>query len=336
MIEEVLSTARSNALVDPALGIWTWEVAVYLFLGGLTAGIMLFVALAHLQGNPQERPFTAYRLALWAPIVLSAGMTTLFLDLEHKLYVFRFYTTLQPTSPMSWGSWVLLLVYPLSVAQIAATLRGGYPGFAAWLQRLPLLGGLLGAAFDLAQRYNRGIMLWSIPIAVALGIYTGVLLSTFSARPFWNSAILGPLFLVSGVSAAAALIILFARHKGERHAFARIDAGLLAAELLLVGLLIVGLASGAQAQLHALQLITDPDSPFAMVFWVLFVVAGLAVPLLLELWEVRGGRSLVVLAPLLVLFGGYLLRQVTLDIGQASTWNEYTVQYDPGLLERLR
>jgi formate-dependent nitrite reductase membrane component NrfD len=44
MTEELLVTARANELIDPALHIWTWEVAMYLFLGGLTAGIMVFAA----------------------------------------------------------------------------------------------------------------------------------------------------------------------------------------------------------------------------------------------------------------------------------------------------
>ena len=41
------------------------------------------------------------------------------------------------------------------------------------------------------------------------------------ARPFWNSAILGPLFLVSGLSSAAAFMHLIARDRDERDAFAR-------------------------------------------------------------------------------------------------------------------
>ena len=34
---------------------------------------------------------------------------------------------------------------------------------------------------------------------LALGIYTGILLSAMVARPLWNSAVLGPLFLFSGL-----------------------------------------------------------------------------------------------------------------------------------------
>ena len=50
-------------------------------------------------------------------------MTTLFLDLEYKLHVFRFYTSFEPTSPMSWGAWILVLIYPLMIVQILSTLR---------------------------------------------------------------------------------------------------------------------------------------------------------------------------------------------------------------------
>ena len=60
------------------------------------------------------------------------------------------------------------------------------------------------------------------------------------------------------------------------------------------------------------------------------------IPLLLELLEVRGSRLvLVTLGPILVLVGGYLLRQVMMDVGQVSTWTQYESQYDMQLLQRL-
>jgi len=329
MTEELLITARFNAHVDPSLAIWNWQIATYLFLGGMTAGIMFFAASAILMRRDKEMPFAAHRLSLWAPIVLSVGMTTLFLDLEYKLHVFRFYTTLQPTSPMSWGSWVLIIIYPLSLLQIASTLRDGYPGLAGPIERLPGVSFVL----DLAERYRRPIAGACIPFAVALGIYTGILLSGFSARPFWNTAILGPLFLVSGLSAAAAFAMLVSSQRSERHWFGRVDFGLIAIEIVLVALLLVGLATGGGAQLQALGLVTG--GAFTVPFWVWFVAVGLIVPLVLELWELAGGRSVYVIASLLVLLGGYMLRHVTLEVGQASTWSSYDTQYDSALLDRL-
>ena len=46
MIEQVLATLRHNPGIDPTLAIWDWRIAVYLFLGGLTAGIILISAWA--------------------------------------------------------------------------------------------------------------------------------------------------------------------------------------------------------------------------------------------------------------------------------------------------
>ncbi len=330
MIEETLVTARLNPKVDPSLGIWSWEIPVYLFLGGLTAGLMFFAAWALLSGREKTAPFAAHRMALWAPIVLSIGMTALFFDLEHKLWVWRFYTSFQVASPMSWGSWLLIFIYPISLLQILSTLRPGYPGLAGWAERVPLVPRLL----DLCERHRRTIAAWSIPFAIGLGIYTGILLSAFSARPFWNTSILGPLFLVSGLSAAAALAILAAREAAERHLFARIDIGLLIVELALVALLVIGLATGGRQQLQALELILS--GPYAALFWGWFVGMGLVLPLLLEWQELRGRLKLVFIAPVLVLIGGFLLRQITVDLGQLSTWTEYATQFDPALFERLR
>jgi formate-dependent nitrite reductase membrane component NrfD len=62
--------------------------------------------------------------------------------------------------------------------------------------------------------------------------------------------------------------------------FAQIG-GWLAVELLLVGLLILGLVTGGGAQLHALELVMS--GPYALVFWGVFVTVSLALPLLLDI-----------------------------------------------------
>lgn len=330
MTEELLVTARANVLIDPSLHIWTWEVAMYLFLGGLTAGVMIFAALATLMNKDDEAPFASKRLALLAPIILSAGMATLFLDLEHKLFVYRFYTAFHITSPMSWGAWILIAIYPISILQILSTFRGGYGFLAEYVDRSTIGRTVL----DLCERYRGPIAMLAVPFAVALGIYTGVLLSAFGARPFWNSGVLGPLFLVSGLSTAAALVALIAREHSEKALFTRIDLMLIVTEIALVALFLINLATGTGQQIEALQSVTG--GAYTMVFWVLFVGVGLLIPLLLEVLEVSGiGKSLAILAPVLVLVGGYVLRQVMLEAGQDSTWTNYPTQYSSELLERL-
>ena len=330
MTEELLVTARTNELIDPSLHIWTWEVAMYLFLGGLTAGIMVFAALMTLMNKDEEAPFATTRLAVLAPIVLSLGMTTLFLDLEHKLFVFRFYTAFQPTSPMSWGAWILIVIYPVAILQILSTFRSGFGFLAALVDGVAPGRRLL----DFCERYRREIAMVAVPFGLALGIYTGILLSAFSARPFWNSGVLGPLFLISGMSTAAALVALVAQRHSEKELFTRIDLVLIVAELALVAMFLINLGSGSGQQIEALQSIMGGD--YTLVFWVLFVGIGLLIPLLLETLEISGiNRSFAVLAPVLVLVGGYALRQVMVDVGQESSWTNYPTQYNAELLERL-
>ena len=330
MSEELLVTARNNALIDPSLHIWTWEVAMYLFMGGLTAGIMILAAMMTVRNKGQVAPYATTRLALLAPIVLSLGMTTLFLDLEHKLFVYRFYTSFQITSPMSWGAWILIVVYPISILQLLSTVRSGYSSLASTIDKLTI-GRLI---VDWCERYRMEIALAVIPFAVALGIYTGILLSAFSARPFWNSGVLGLLFLVSGMSTAAALVILLARQSSEKHLFTRIDLGIILAEIALVALTLISLASGSGQHIEALQSVMGGSYTFS--FWVLFVGIGLLIPMLLEILEISGiNKSLAMLAPVLVLVGGYALRQVVMDAGQESAWTNYSTQYNAELLQRL-
>ena len=328
--EELLVTLRHNPGIDPALSVWGWEIPLYLYLGGLTAGLMVFAAVIVLTRREEQAPFAGRQAILLAPLVLSAGMLFLFLDLSHKLYVYRFYTTFEPTSPMSWGAWFLLLVYPASIALILASLRAGYPALAAQAARVPGMSALMNAA----ERGRRPIAAVTLVSGAALGVYTGILLSAFNARPFWNSGVLGPLFLVSGLSTAAALIVLAARfHHEEKTLFTRIDIGLILAELVLVALLLVSLATGSAVQVEAAREVFFGEQ--ALAFWVLFVGLGLLVPLGLEVLELRGICLWFLAAPLLVLVGGYLLREITVEIGQRTAYQQYAQEYDARWLERL-
>jgi len=222
------------------------------------------------------------------------------------------------------------VIYPISIMQIASTLREGYPFLAGFVDKIRVGQLVLGWC----EQYRRQIALVAIPFAVALGIYTGILLSAFGARPFWNSGVLGPLFLVSGMSTAAALVALIARQKSEKELFARYDLVLIVFELALVALFLINLSTGSGPQIEALQSVNG--GPYTFVFWVVFVGLGLLIPLLLEALEISGvNKSLAVLAPVLVLIGGYVLRQVMVDVGQESTWTSYPSQYNAELLERV-
>lgn len=310
MHELSITTHRLNHLIDPALHIWGWEVGLYLFLGGLSAGILILSALVHLLGLSGRCRYAAGPLLLWAPVLLSLGMLALFLDLEYKLHVFRFYTSFQVTSPMSWGAWILLLFYPLNGLMIlGAVPESAWPAAAR--------GAVLGLR-EFSQRHLQRIAGWALLVGVGLGLYTGVLLAANSARPLWNNILLSPIFLVSGASTAAALVLLFSRDPGERRLFAWADATLISVEILLLLLYVFSMQTSTETRQQAVWLICG--GPYTAHFWVFLVGIGLLLPLVLGVLELRGRHLPRALSPVLVLFGGLFFRFLIVKVGQVASW----------------
>ena len=307
MIE--ITTTRANPMVDPIFHAWGWEIPVYLFLGGLVAGMMVIVGYFFLSGRYRNLRSSVYVLPGLALALLSAGMLALFLDLEHELYVWRLYTTFQPLSPMSWGAWILLVVYPALLA--ALVLRPPAP----LAQRLPWLAAL-SERWVARPRLVAWVGSLNMFLGALLGVYTGVLLSSLAARPLWNSAMLGPLFLLSGLSAAAAFVHLIARDRFERELLAKADNGFLIGELIFLALFLGGLLTSTAAQQDAGRLLVSGS--FAAVFWGIVVGLGILVPLPIQLLAVNHRVHHTPVAPVLVILGGLSLRFLIVFAGQAS------------------
>lgn len=339
MKEITVTTNKIVNLAGSSIEIWRWEIPIYLFLGGMVAGIMIFSAYAIYRGKGNDFPMAAYRIVPAVPLIMSLGMLALFLDLSNKLNVWRFYTSFQITSPMSWGAWILLLVYPLSILLFLGTMRKGYPGFYARIEKYinkaykklyPLIPGAISKFMPsdifkkiirYAENNKKNFALASIPVGILLGIYTGILLSSFEARPFWNSAILGPLFLVSGASTGAALIILFSKSHKEREYFTKIDLVLIAVEFVLILLFIISMMTSSAQHKDAIKMILGGELTPA--FWIFVVFMGLGFPAVLEWFELKGAGVPVIVAPVLILTGGLALRFIIVKAGQISAWLVY-------------
>lgn len=311
-----ITTTRTNALIDPAIHVWHGEVAVYLFLGGLVAGIMVLAGLWLLAWPRVERSRALGLLPWAAPLLLSAGMFFLWLDLENPLNAFRFYFVLRPASPMSWGAWILLAIYPASIllAWLMMPFAMRRRALARVNERLPRIAGLLERLNDWALYRTRAISIANVLLGVGLGVYTGLLLGTMAARPLWNSAILGPLFLTSGLSTGAAFMLLYRLGAAEKKLLGRVDAGLIVVELALVGIWLIGLSSGGAASREAASLFLG--GPWTAAFWTLVVAAGLVAPLAGEIIEQRHRVIPGRLTAALVLIGGFALRWVLVQAGQ--------------------
>jgi len=308
---------RHSAEIDPSLHIWGYEIPVYLFLGGVVAGIMILTPLIANRVQNEERSFSTRIGPFAAVALLSLGMLMLFLDLAYKLHVFRFYTAWRVTSPMSWGSWILLAIYP-------ATLMLGLRELTdAEVQRLAAfkpvealkLGGLVRWLRAAAVKYAKAISAANVALGIGLGAYTGLLLSTLGVRNVWSSSVLAPLFLVSGISTGAAFLMALPISRKEHHLIGRVDIAAIVFELSLIGVLFIGMITGSAEKRAAAGLFLGGE--FTALFWSLVVIAGLAVPLALEVREIRRHLKPSLIAPLLLLVGGLSLRWILVLAGQA-------------------
>ncbi|MBS1713012.1 MAG: polysulfide reductase NrfD [Armatimonadetes bacterium] len=303
---EITST-RFNPNVAPLLEVWGWDVALYLLFSGMAAGVLVIAAVQFLAfGEPKTSPMM--RLAvIAAAVTVPLAMLGLLHDLANKANILAFYKYWNLTSTMAVGARALLVIPPVALlfglVLVQDRLTGRWAFLAPWVKRLEKAKVLLGRL--------------TLASGLFLGTYTGVLLSANFGRPLWNTPLLPLLFLVSGLSTGAAALTLFSRDEHERDRLTKLDIGLIAIELSVILLMLLGFATTTRSQHEALGLLTD--GPYGSAFWVLVVGFGLAVPLVLEQLQVRRRILDTPVPSLMVLIGGLALRAVIVFAGQASS-----------------
>ncbi len=314
---------------------WGILIVLYLFLGGLSAGLFFVSGLAtYLQSDGKPAyPRLARLGALLAPWPVSLGSALLVLDLGHWYRFYKLFVTFEWHSPMSIGAWLL---GGFTLVTLAA--------FWAWLPDQTITGFIARLPrrlrfLRLVDRPNRALLrrplaMLGFPLAVGVGIYTGVLLGAVQARPFWNTNLVAQMFLFSALSSGCALVILALSigrtglDDAEARLLLSLDIVLISLELFIVLPYIIHGELSTLAVQQALKLILG--GPFTFAFWVLFLAIGLLLPLALELWEMRpvlldrgplhAGRLLAGVSAALILFGGFVLRYVFVYAGQMSSF----------------
>ncbi len=311
MNEELIVSGRDNLLIDPHLHIWHWPIALDLFLGGLSAGILFFAALFFILGKENKYTAVVRKAPLIVPFLIVICFMALFYDLRHKIFFWQLYTTVKFQSPMSWGAWTLTMTFVASVIWAALHIRDQFPAFDwkyRWIKELE----------DFFRKYKSVVAWIMMFLALMLGVYTGILLSAFNARPLWNTSVLGPLFLTSGLAAAAATIMLAARDTDEISLFKKLTIVLLGVELFLIVHMFMGFLAGTQVQIEASELFLGGE--YTMIFWIFVVFLGIIFPGILSIMSLRGYKIPVILPAALILMGGFLFRYVFVYAGQLSRW----------------
>ncbi len=179
--------------------VWTWEVPVYLFVGG-TAGMSAVLAaaalwLGHSVLVARTASFVAAAGALISPVLLT-------LDLGRPSRFLAMLRVFKLRSAMSVGAWTLVAFCGAAVP--AAALLAFFPELL--LAGVPR--GLAGGALDVA-------LAAAALFGALLATYPGVLLGA-TAIPAWSShrALLPLHFGLAGLGSAAALLEL-AGHRVE-------------------------------------------------------------------------------------------------------------------------
>jgi formate-dependent nitrite reductase membrane component NrfD len=178
-----------------------------------------------------------------------------------------------------------------------------------------------------------------VPLGIATAVYTGILLGAMPARPFWNTPILALLFLVSSLSTGVAVILMFralfsgAKPAGETHddhsayLLTASDVLLIGFELMVVFLFVMYAHLTVGGVKEAVSVILF-GGELAVMFWFWFVVVGLVLPALVELYYVIpkllhhrqffAPWHIEILVPVIVLVGGFMLRYVVVIAGQIT------------------
>lgn len=328
MTEEIITSGRNLPFIDPVLNVWHWQIPLYLFVGGLAAALIFFSAYFFIRGRGNELKTAVQIAPIMAPFVIVIGLIALLLDLRHPAYFWQLYTTIRLDSPMSWGAWTLAAIMPLSIIWPLTYLKEIKEYFSEsgkrvkaliqWIENMINAIKPLSLTIDWFTKYRYQLAWVNAILAVILGVYTGILLSAFNARPLWNTSILGPLFLVSGLSTGAAVIMWMSRTKKEKLIFSRIDLLLIAVEIFFIIHLFMGFLASGAVQIEAAQLFLGGD--YTAIFWAGVVMVGLVIPAILETMELFGYHIPISIPALLILIGGLLFRFIMVEAGQVTRY----------------
>lgn len=313
---------------------WNFLIAFYLFTAGISAGAFFVSGLATYLGGARYQRISRIG-ALLAPWPLTLGLAALIFDLTKPFEFWWLFLTVEYTSPMSIGSWLLtgfsIISFVYFILWVPRPWRDllRLPHRLADLTRFSAWRPLNRQEIRLSRRVVAAI---GAPLAIGVGMYTGVLLGAIPARPMWNTPMIAQLFLMSAMSSGVATVLLVAsllrsHHlHSERHFLVSFDAMLIVLEIFMVIPFFLHQSLSTWSSTQSLNLIMG--GPYTLAFWVGVVLLGLLIPLAIEgfelfpvVWQeqaIKYSRLWGGLSAGLVLIGGFVLRYVFVYAGQVS------------------
>lgn len=318
---------------------WNILIVIYLFTAGVSAGAFIISGLATYLGGAKYKRISRIG-ALVAPWPLMFGLSMLIFDLTKPLQFWWLFLTVQWTSPMSVGSWLLTFFSLLSIVYFLLWiprpwrdfLRVPYRRADVFVPRRwqPMTREVLGKS-------RRILAAIGFPVGLGVGMYTGILLGAIPSRPLWNTPMVAQLFLFSAISSGVATVLLIAAAtplpKGgvdnmhhERHFLVTVDAVLIILEFFIIIPFFLHQTLNTWSSAESVNLVLG--GPYTLAFWGGVVLLGLLLPLAIEgfelypvVWKeaaVKYSRLWGGLSATMVLVGGFMLRYVFVYAGQVS------------------
>lgn len=288
---------------------WAHLGVLYFFVGGIAGGCFFVAALLDLLRGPSERHLSRIGYLVAFPAI-SIGGLLLMADLKYPIRFWHMMIQNQTGwpmfkwwSPISYGTWIILTFSAFAgVAFLASLIKPGETpsrGPLRWFQMI--LYGL--------GPFSKAFLVIGAIFGLWLASYTGVLLSVTN-RPVWaNSSLISLLFVVSGVSAGAATMVLLGGRRratvshDSLHMVARFDDWVLMFELVVLAAVLISVWE-----------ILDDMTARWLTGWGLallgFVLVGILTPLALTLRPRLSGTRVLTAAAIMVLVGGLALRAI--------------------------
>lgn len=301
--------------------VWDSTIAIYLFLLGISAGSTLLAVLykrTHKPANPSES-WIIRSAAVLAPGAIIVGLTLLIFHLARPWTFWYLMFNYQFNSVMSMG----VMLFQLFMATLFLWLA---IIFKAWIGSFKFVPRFVINLIGFAEKFSNLIELVLMFFAVALGAYTGFLLSALISYPMLNNPILPILFLVSGTSSGVAALFIsilvvgkVSGHGEESKFLHKFEIPTLLIEGLLLFAFFTGLYfGGGQKTLAAMNALSGF---WGSVFWIGVVAIGLIFQLVatqMASHELRHNKAFIITLSIADLIGVLCLRYFILYAGQAT------------------
>ncbi|MCL2756608.1 MAG: polysulfide reductase NrfD [Coriobacteriia bacterium] len=308
--------------------VWSWQPALYLFLGGMGAGAFVAAGVLTLLDKDSNKKTIAG--AMWgATFALIIGLLLLVTELIYPLRGLMLWQSFSNfTSWMTIGAWLLfaaviifLITALLKTEKIVNLIAKDKDGLKKTFGSISLILAVVG-----------------ILLGVGVAVYTGILLMSAPGIPLWNTWLLPLLFTVSAFDTGVAFVILVSVFNAKKekltlksHKFLETSTVILVILEIIVLVVFILLAGksldGAAADTAAKSIALLTTGSLAILFWGLLVAIGLVVPLafailgLLKLKkesaedEGKKGIGLGLIGAIGALIGGCTLRFLMLLAG---------------------